>query len=454
LKNDISLTDDRTLFKSLLKLAVPIMLSNLLQMLYNLADAYFLGKLGKEALAAPAVSFNLIFFLVVFGLGFSMAGTTLIAQSRGKNDREKMDYYLGQMAGLVTIISVVISILGLLLSNPLLKLLQVPKDAFTYTYQYITIIFAGMPFMFMIFILQASMQGIGDSVTPLIIQFFTVLMNITLDPLLIFGIGFFPKLEVQGAAIATVFSRFSGSVAALIILIHGKKGLKLKLQNMKPKKSAVSLLFKIGFPASIGQGISALGFAVLQGLVNSFGTAVVAAFGIGTRVIGLFNMPALGMARATTSMVGRCLGAKKADLAKKVVKQAVISIFIFISISMSLTFFFGASVIRFFVDEQEVIQHGSMMFKIISVSVVAFALFTVITGAFQGGGDTKPIMYLNIGRLWGFRVPLAFLLSVGLMWGPVGIWVSMFISNFAIALIGFLYLKKGKWLIKIDPDTI
>lgn len=445
---------DKHLYTTLLKLAIPIMLSNLLQMLYNLADAFFLGKIGKEAVAAPSVSFSVIFFLIIFGLGFSMAGTTLIAQSRGKNDKEKMDFYLGQMTFIVLTASLLISVIGLIIAKPFLSLLQVPDEAFTYTYQYITIIFSGLPFMFMLFIFQAAMQGLGDAVTPLFVQLFTVVLNIALDPVLIFGVGLFPVLEVQGAAIATVFSRFTGSVISFIILIRGRKGLQLHLKNLKPEKKAVKLIFKIGLPASFGQAVSALGFTVLQGVVNSFGTAVVAAFGIGNRVIGLFNMPAIGMARATTSLVGRCLGAKDQVLAKKVLIQSAISIFVFITIGMTLTFFFGASVIKFFVNEPEVIRHGVSMFRIISVSVVAFALFTVMTGALQGSGDTKPVMYLNIIRLWGLRVPAAFLLSLVFGLGPLGIWIAMFISNFLTAASGFIYIKKGSWLNKINPDAI
>jgi putative MATE family efflux protein len=358
------------------------------------------------------------------------------------------------MTFIVLTASVLISIIGLIIAKPFLFLLQVPDEAFTYTYQYITIIFSGLPFMFMLFIFQAAMQGLGDAVTPLFVQLFTVVLNIALDPVLIFGIGLFPELEVQGAAIATVFSRFTGSVISLIILVRGTKGLQLQLKYIKPEKKAVRLLFKIGLPASLGQGISALGFTVLQGVVNSFGTAVVAAFGIGTRVIGLFNMPAIGMARATTSLVGRCLGAKDQELAKKVLVQSAVSISVFITIGMTITFFFGASVMKFFVNEPDVIRHGVSMFRIISVSVVAFALFTVMTGALQGSGDTKPVMYLNIIRLWGFRVPLAFLLSLILNLGPLGIWIAMFISNFLTAVSGFIYIKRGSWLNKINPDTI
>jgi len=121
---------------------------------------------------------------------------------------------------------------------------------------------------------------------------------------------------------------------------------------------------------------------------------------------------------------------------------------------MTLTFLFGASFVRFFVDDPEVIAYGEELFRILSPSVVIFAMFTVATGAFQGGGDTKPVMVLNIGRLWGLRVPLSYLLAISLSWGPAGIWWSMFASNLVTAIIGFVWLGRGHWLHKIDPATL
>ncbi|MCK4515306.1 MAG: hypothetical protein KAU31_08615, partial [Spirochaetaceae bacterium] len=241
---------------------------------------------------------------------------------------------------------------------------------------------------------------------------------------------------------------------ALSILVRGRRGVRLQLRHMKPDWHAIKRLASIGLPASIGQGLSAFGFTVLQGVVNTFGTAVVAAFGIGNRIVGLFNMPAIGFSQATTALVGQRLGAKRKDQAITVVKQSVITVAIFIVLGMTLTFFFGSSFIRFFVADPEVVQYGATMFRIISMSVVLFALFTVTIGAFQGGGDTKPVMFLNIGRLWGLRLPMAYLLAIALNWGPDGIWWSIFFSNLVTAAAGFLVLRRGRWLSKINPDAI
>jgi putative MATE family efflux protein len=428
------------------------MAGNLLQTLYNLVDAFFLGKLGKAALSAPSISFPIVFFLVVFAFGFSMAGTTLISQSKGKNDREKIDFYLGQTTTVMVIVGVLVSILGFVLTPSLLKLLSVPEDAYLFTRQYMRIIFTGLPFMFMAFILQAALHGIGDSITPLIVLGSTVLLNIALDPICIFGFAFVPAMGVRGAAIATVVSRFVGSFVACIILIRGRRGVQLRIGAMRLQGPALRLLLKIGVPASISQGVSALGFTVLQGIVNSFGTSVIAAFGIGNRIISLFNMPAMGFSRATAVVVGQRLGAKDKSHAWLALKQSAISILVFITAGMLFMFFRGSTLVRIFIDDPDVLTYGKELFRIVSISVIFFTLFTVLMGALQGAGETRPGMYLNIARVWVFRAPIAYLLGNEV--GPQGIWWSMFISNFVVAIVGIFIVMRGRWMDRLDPDAI
>jgi putative MATE family efflux protein len=430
------------------------MLGNFLQTLFNIVDAYFLGKLGKEALSAPSISFTIVMFLIVFGFGLSLAGTTLISQAKGKGDQGKVDFYLGQTTTVLLIGSVLISAAGVIFAPQLLAMMQVPEAAFAYTLRYLRIVLAGLPFMFMAFVLQSCLQGIGDSMTPLILQAATVALNIGLDPLLIFGIGPFPRMEVTGAAVGTVVSRGIGSAAALVIFVRGRRGMKLTLANMVPRREPLKLLLKIGIPTSLGQGISALGFTVLQGVVNSLGTAVIAAFGVGNRIIGLFNMPAMGISRAAGVLVGQNLGAKDREGALRAARLSIVSILVFIVPSMTFTFFYGSHLVRFFIADPEVISYGVAMFRLISPAVVFFALFTVFMGAFQGGGDTKPIMVLNILRLWVFRVPLAYVLTILLGIGPSGIWIAMVFSNVVTAVIGFVLFRSKRWMEKLDPDMI
>ncbi len=443
-----------TQLKPLMRIALPLMAGNLVQTLYNLTDAFFLGKLGKAELSAPTIAFPIIFFLILFGIGLSMAGTTLIAQSHGKGSRERVDFYLGQSTTILLVTAVLIALVGIFLSGPLLMLLQTPANVFDFTRDYMLIVFAGLPFMFGFIVMQSAMQGIGRTVVPLVIQVITVALNIGLDPLFIYGIGIFPSWGVQGAATATVIARAIGSFLAFYILLQGRYGMQLKLQNMRPKLQSVRLFLKIGLPSSFGQAVSALGFTVLQGLVNSFGTAVIAAFGVGNRLIGMFNMPAMGISRATTSLVGQRLGAKDPEGARQVVIISICVIQAFLLPAMTLTFFFGSSFIRFFVDDPQTMHYGAQLFRVVAPSVVLFGFFHATVGAFQGAGDTKPVMYLNIARLWALRLPVAYGLAYVVGIGPGSIWWAMFVSNMVTAVIGLYYFHTDRWLNALDPDDV
>ncbi len=327
------------------------MAANFLQTLYNLTDAWFLGRLDAASLSAPAVAMPIIWFLTVFAMGFSVAGTTLISQSKGKGSPEKVNLYLGQMTFFLLILSIFIGFIGVIATNSILSLMKTPAEVAVHASVYMRIIFAGLPFMFLTIIQQASYQGVGNGMVPLLIQVVSVAINVILDPLLIFGIGPLPELGVAGAGWATLIARSIAASVSLLLLVRGFRGLKLTLSNMKPRRKELGLLIRIGLPASLGQGMTALGFTVLQGVINGFGTAVIAAFGIGNRLIGLFNMPAMGLSQATAALVGQALGGGKKDEAKHIVRLSHISVFSFLIVSMTLTFLWGNHFTRFFVNE-------------------------------------------------------------------------------------------------------
>jgi|YNPMSStandDraft_1061717.scaffolds.fasta_scaffold00771_14 putative MATE family efflux protein len=436
---------DKSLFISIIKLSLPIMLTNFIQSIYNITDAYFLGKVGLNELTAPAISMNIIFFFIVFGNSFSQATITLISQSKGQNNNEKVNFYLGQSVLVLMFTSIIIMTLGIVLNKSILKLMYVPEESFYFTYIYMFISYLNFPFMFFVFIYNSALNGVGDTIASLWIQILTVILNIILDPIMIFGLFGFKKMGVEGAAIATLISRAIASFYCLYKLLKGQRGLKIYKKYLYFDKKALNLFWTIGFPVAIGQGLSSLGFNVLQGVVNYFGPSTIAAFGVGNRIISIFNLPAQGISRALTTIVGKSLGEKDINKAKRSIKYSLLFSLLFLLPTMTLTFFFGDQFIKFFVDDKETMELGKILFKIVSPSVLFFGLFTSINGAFQGSGYTKPVMFLNILRLWGIRVPLAYFLSLNLKFGPTGIWIAMFLSNMITSIIGFYLLKKKDW---------
>lgn len=446
-------SDERDIRRKILTIALPVVASNLIETLYNLVDAFFLGKLGTAQISAPSISFSIMLFLIVFGGGISAAGTTLIAQAKGRGDARRMNFYANQMTVFLVILSVILMSVGLLVAKPLLTLLDTPPDVFGYTLTFMRIGFFGVPFMFIYYALQSSFTAVGDSFTPLWVHLVGIGVNVLLDPLLIFGLGPFPALGVAGAAIATVFSQGLAALISAVILFRGRHGLRLARADLKPDRGAIRLIAEIGLPSSLGQALSSLGFTVLQGVVNSFGAAAIAAFGVGNRITGLFDIPARGISSAATALSGQALGAGDKARARRVVRVSLVACVVFMTPLLLAAFFFGGDLIRFFVDDPEAIRLGDIMFKVTSPSVLLFGLYLVITGAFQGAGATRVIMVLAIVRLWVIRVPMAWALARFTGVGALAIWYAMFVSNAGTAIAGFVYYRRGKWPRALEGRT-
>jgi putative MATE family efflux protein len=435
--------------RSLLRLSLPIMAMFLLQTLYSMADAFWLGKLGKEALSAPGISFPILFLFISFGAGFSIAGTTLVAQYTGSGQPDKANLAAGQTLVYLILGAVFIAGVGELASTPILRLVHTPDDVFVNARSYLRIIFAGIPFMALSFIYGALMRGVGDTVTPMIVELSANLLNIVLDPFLIFGWGLFPRLEVAGAATVTVFCRVLASSACLVLLAGGRRGLRVRWAEVRPRWPYLRRIVRIGMPAAVGQSGASLGFMTIQGMVNSFGSVVVSAFTVAIRIIHLLNVPTMGISAGATALIGQNLGADQVKRAERTVWCAVAMVSSVLLIGCTGLVFYSRPFIEFFIDDPQVVAQGEVLFRIVSYSVLFFGIIMVVFGGFQGSGKTSPVMILSIARLWLLRIPIAYILSFVLGWGPLGLWWGMFASNVVISIAGLIWFSRGSWKQKV-----
>jgi len=310
---------------------------------------------------------------------------------------------------------------------------------------YLNIIFAGIPFMFSFFIFSALLRGYGDTITPMKFMVFSTLLNIIIDPLLIFGVGFFPALGVRGAAFATIFSRALAGIYGIYILFKGNKGLKLTIESMKPDFKVIKKILYLGFPSAAEQSVVALGMTVLMSIVSVFGTIAVAAYGIGSRILSVVQLPTRGLATATTTMVGQNLGAEQINRAERTAWMSSGIILLLLSLLAFLFNLFPVAIISIFNTNPEVINIGKSFLKIVGYSFGFLGVRFILGGSFRGAGNTVIAMILAIIALWGVRLPLAQYLSINLNWGTQGIWWSIFYSNFITAIIAALWFKKGTW---------
>ncbi len=434
------------ILKSLIALAVPIIFANILQTAYQLTDTFWVGRLGTAAIAAVSISFPIIFLIISLGGGLAMAGTILVAQYKGKENKKKMDHITSQTLLMVLIISITLATIGYFLSPIFIKLMGAEKIVFSSAVPYMKISFIGMIFVFTFMVFQSLMRGAGDVKTPMYIVLGTVLLNLILDPLFIFGYGFIPAYGVSGAAIATIGTQGLAAIIGLLILLRGKHNIQLHLSDLTLDYKLIKKMIKIGFPASIEQSARALGMSAMTFLVAKFGTLTLAAYGIGGRILSFIIIPALGISMATSTLVGQNIGAGKMDRAERIARLSSLWGFLILTVVGIITFIFAKQISAIFIPgEFATINASALFIKIMALTFGFIGIQMAMNGAFRGSGNTMISMMLSIISLWVLRFPIAYILSHHTSLKEVGIWVSFPLANLIAAIITIIWFMAGTW---------
>jgi putative MATE family efflux protein len=451
-----------SILKSLIGLTVPIILANLLQTAYQLTDTFWVGRVGTDAVAAVSISFPIIFFITSLGSGLTMAGTILVAQYKGKKDQQSVDHITSQTLFMVVIISLVLAAIGYSLSTTILRWMGAEPAVLSAAASYLKISFMGMVFVFTYMAFQSLMRGVGDVKTPMYIVLGTVLLNLVLDPLFIFGYAFVPGFGVAGAAIATIGTQGLAAIFGLMLLTSGKHQMQLKLSDLKPDIILLKQIFALGFPTSIEQSTRALGMTAMTFLVATFGTLTIAAFGIGSRIISFIIIPSLGLSMATSTLVGQNMGAGKIPRAERIIKISTLAGFLSLTFIGIIFFFFSRQISAIFIPgEFDTIQSSSLFIKIMALSFGFIGIQMALNGAFKGSGNTMISMVLSIVSLWALRFPIAYILSKYTSLSEIGIWIAYPTANVIAAIITLFWFAKGTWKrknitneIKVRRETI
>lgn len=435
-----------SILSTLINLSVPIILANVLQSMYQLIDTFWLGRLGVNAVAAVSLSFPLLFLILSLGSGLTLAGSVIVAQAKGARNQKNVNYSSSQTVFVIFFVSILLSIVIFFVAEPLMRLIGAGPEILTDSVTYFKYSSFGFMFLFMFFVFQSLMRGIGNVWLPMYIVLGTVLLNLVLDPLFIFGFGSFEGMGVAGAAIASVITQGISAFIGILILLKGKRGIKIKFSQMKWDYSWTKKMFALGIPSSLEQSTRAGAMTMLVVLVTSFGSEVVAAYGIGVRILSLVVIPALGFSIATTTLVGQNVGARQIKRAEQVGDlSAKIAFFGLTGIGV-LLFVFAEPITAFFVpNDPQVIKDGALFIKIMAPSFGLLGLQQVLNGVFNGAGFTQVSLLISIFGLWMIRFPIAYLLSNNTTLDEVGMWWSFPISNFMAAAVGFIYYKTGHW---------
>jgi putative MATE family efflux protein len=440
--------------RPMVALAWPIIVTELLQVAYNLADTFWLGRYSTDALAAISLAFPLIFLFISVGGGFTVAGSTLVAQYTGAKSEGSAGTVAGQTLSFITLIAVTVGALGFLLTDPMLSALPsspgTSADVIPLAGEYMEVFFLGLPFLFGFFVFSALMRGYGNTRAPMVVMAVSVLVNVVIDPILIFGWFGAPELGVQGAALATIVSRGIATVIGVYILFGTSAGPSVSVADFRPKLEYVAQIVRIGVPSAVEQSATALGFITLTVMVISFAPEVVAAYGLGNRLTSLIFLPALGLGRATNTIVGQNLGARKPERAERAVYLAASVGAGVMVVAGVVAYLLAEPIVSVFVgttgaDAEATVRFSVEYVRIRAIEFGFIGVLQVVLGAYRGAGNTKTALAFSLVALWLGRVPIVYLLSFEYGFAETGIWIGMAAGQIIGAILAAAWFTRGTW---------
>ncbi|WP_425886375.1 MATE family efflux transporter [Parabacteroides sp. ASD2025] len=438
-KTHTDLTEGKV-WKVIVRFALPLLIGNLLQQFYNITDSIIVGQfLGKEALAAVSASFFIYYFIISFVIGVGSGTTVVISQLFGAKQYQKVQLAFSSFFIFMLVGGVILSITGIIFAEPVFRLTNTPEEVIPQAVAYFRI-YIGGTFLFVTFNSVISiLRGVGESVRPMLFILITTALNIALD--LLFILVF--KWGIEGAARATVISQGIGMCIALAYVNNTHPLLSIKKQDMLFDWKLFKESLKIGLPTSVQQCAIALGLIALLGIVNSFGTNTLTAYGAAGKIDTIITQAILTLSGALAAFCGQNIGAGKLDRVKKGVRFTMYTNIFLGLLTFAAVYLFGDEMMRVFTKDADVVAIGKEYLLIIGGFFIVHGALNVYNGALRGAGDTLFPMLTSLVCLWLIRIPLAYYLSSWL--GRSGIWWAIGISITIGLIVTFVYYKMGFW---------
>ncbi|MBS0010085.1 MAG: MATE family efflux transporter [Bacteroidales bacterium] len=428
----------------ILQFALPMLAGSLFQQFYNIVDSIVVGNfIGKEALAAVGASFPVIFVLISMIIGLASGVAIVISQYFGAKDYENVRRAIDTMYIVLFFTSVFTTVAGIIFSEEIFILLNLPREVMPMALEYLNIYLLGMIAFFGFNGTSAILRGMGDSKTPLYFLIISTLTNIGLD--LLFVIVF--KMGIKGVALATVISQSGALVTAVIYLNRYHEIINIRIFGLVFDRKIFSQSVRIGLPTGLQHSFVALGIMAIMGVVNTFGTDVIAAYSVASRLDAIATIPAMIMAQALATFVGQNMGANKSHRVKRGLLSTILLTSIVTIATTAIIITFGDLFMNAFTNDANVIKIGSEYLTIVSLFYLVFAFMFTFNGVMRGAGDTIMPMIFSLVSLWLVRIPFAILLSNS--FGETGIWWSFPMSWATGLLMSWIYYLTGIWKKKV-----
>ena len=434
--------------RAILLLAIPMVLEMVLESLFAVVDVFWVGRLGANAVATVGITESMLALVFAIGLGVSMSTGAMVARRIGEKDPDDAAIAGVQAIVLGLAISLAIGIPAGIFAPQLLQLMGASPAIVSSGSGYTRIALGGCGAIIMLFLNNAIFRGAGDAAIAMRLLWVSNIINLFLDPCLIFGLGPFPHMGVTGAALATFTGRSIGVLYQFYRLLKGSERIRILTRHLRLNLPVMVRLLRVSIPGMLQFAISNASWIGLVRIISLFGSAAVAGYTVAIRIVVFFILPAWGLSNAAATLVGQNLGARKPERAAQAVWRTGLYNMIFLGTIGIFFFIFATPIVRLFVDDPAVVSIATMALRTISCGNIAYAYGMVMLQAYNGAGDTLTPTIVNFFGFWVLELPLAWVLATWLHLQSEGAFLSIVVAQAAIAIAGIVLFRRGRWMRK------
>ncbi len=434
-----------SLTRGIALLAIPTILEMAMESTFGLVDAFWVARLGADAIAAVGLTESLIVMIFSIAAGLSMAATATVARRVGEKDREGASIAAVQAIVCGLAIAIVTGICGALYAPHLLRLMNASSGVVAIGSRYTRIMLGGNACILLLFLINGVFRGAGDPVLAMRTLWLANLVNLALDPCLIYGFFGFPRLGLTGAAVATTTGRSIGVLYQLWILFRGNGRITVARRHMRVDWEVLGRMLRLGGTTIVQYFISTASWVSLARINAMFGSAAVAGYTLSIRVILFALMPSWGICSAAATLVGQNLGAKKPERAERAVWLAGVYNMVFLTLVGTAFFALAHPIITQFTGDAQVVAMGVSCLQLVSLGYPFYAWGMTMEQAFNGAGDSKTPTWINLFCYWLFQIPLALWLARSAGYGPRGVYLAICTAESLLAVIAVVLFRRGKW---------
>ena len=431
--------------RAIFLLSIPMILEMAMESLFAVVDIYFVSHLGINAITTVGLTESVLTLVYTVAMGLGMAATAMIARRTGEKNPDAAAHAAMQSLYPGLLISLLVSIAGIFFAKDILLVMGAAKEVADYGYVYTKILLGGNIVIILLFLINGIFRGAGDAALAMRALWIANGLNILLCPLLISGWGPVPALGLKGAAIATFIGRGIGVSYQLYHLVKGKDLIRITRKHLAPAFGVMISILKIAAGATAQMLIASASWIFLVRIIAYFGKDAVAGYTIAIRVIIFTILPAWGMANAAAALVGQNLGARQPERAETSAWRAAFFNMLFLGMIAIIFMFAAPAIIGFFTNEQIVIDYAVQCIRLMSAGYIFYAYGMVLTQSFNGAGDTRTPMLINLFSMWMWQMPLAWTLAIWLKMGPSGVFWAIPISESTGAIAAIILFRRGAW---------